>query len=1459
MNNRNKHGRMLLLALLLSLFIGLIFTNYSYQQADAAPLLGDDMEDVSDWTLVNPSNGSMTTYAGASQVLQGSYSMNFRVTDNNNGVNDAVSVYKAYSPNLNLNSHDVMSLWIQTDTLNPYLEVQLTDSDGTVSKIILSMVVRGSNIPAEIKPDKWYQVFWHFKENIGVVSGGDGVMNYAAIQKVTLSSTDGRPAFMKTAQTNFYIDDLNFYADSDLYSSTQIDAMETTSAWLTTALATLASSSAQVKQGSSSIKFTATNNNNGSAEYPSLYRTNVNYNLSGSYELTYWIKPTQNLTFFNVRITDTDSTSEEFTLARMFPAEGGTLLANRWYKGRILFREDPGTITGGNGIMNFDALKEIVFVTRDSELPIGSNTDMYIDDLQAVKYNDRLMLDAIDSTTGWTTTTGSSITLNTFNYRDASKAAVVFTAPNNNDGLENDYFAIKSLSANLSSYDVLSFWILVSKETDKMIFSVVDADGTSNYIRLDSILWGSQLVPGKWVHIEWPFKTVTDEISGSDAVMNYTNITKFQVIVNDNQMVKGISGNSFSFDNLEAMTAREWTRSKEDVPMLAPTAYDYAADRFQIGMYQGSNVQPEKAFQDIVKHGVDFLVTHVGQRNDISTKNAGLARKLGLKVVRSSFPDISLIHSSLDAMASIDSAQTSLYDPNNNTLSYLNSNELEVYWSNSLQSSVAADYTYLAMKTRANDALIGLNRLTNTHHINYLWYDTGEDLPWFMDWSTLGNYGGFKWTDRLKETAQRMGKTNVINTNSWSPSNLLTAMSDRNYQHVGLAPLNLDAIADFKDSLWTNFEGGINGIAFYIYDGSDDNNKWNFVDDDGNPMNDRRWAAVSDMSKQVRATEGKPYVELTYPRSFEVVEKGSVSLSAKAAPSGAAIASVTYEYNDGTNDSWTTIGSNTTSPYTVTWNTSGLDLAKKYTVRARSFDGTNYSSYDTSSFISLVAAGGPVISNAALSSNPTNGATSLVLTSTAADSAQAISQVQYYVDTVQKPGQGAAMSASDGVFNSLSEGVTATITIPALAATVPILIDDMNDISDWSGSATRNLEAGLLRLDVSNNNNGVSNIFTAIKDYGASLQNLSNLDTLTFWLKDDASTLTQLQVKLIDSDGTILQASLPTYYGSSSLPANIWKNIRWSFRENYDSISGGNGVFDYSNVKAIEFDVDDSMLPASGALQKIYIDQIRASAETRWQEETTPIVYVRAKNNAGNWGPTQSIKVNVTKSSAGDTQGPVTVVAGTNPHGITDGLSSFLLTANVDDGIDNHGGSQIIAAEYFTDSTGVNGTGTAMGAIDGSFDAMSESVIASVSAAAWAENSKHTFYIHGKDAAGNWGPFYTETIIKTAAQGPRIQNVGVNPSPTQGSTTVTVRAIADETETGWGNIAAGEYFVDTVGFEGTGTSMAAYDGAFSAKLEQATAQINISGWSNGYHTVYVHAKDSRGKWGALKSVAVLKN
>jgi len=100
-----------------------------------------------------------------------------------------------------------------------------------------------------------------------------------------------------------------------------------------------------------------------------------------------------------------------------------------------------------------------------------------------------------------------------------------------------------------------------------------------------------------------------------------------------------------------------------------------------------------------------------------------------------------------------------------------------------------------------------------------------------------------------------------------------------------------------------------------------------------------------------------------------------------------------------------------------------------------------------------------------------------------------------------------------------------------------------------------------------------------------------------------------------------------------------------------------------------------------------------------------------------------------------DLTGPLTSSVGASPDP-TNGAASVTLTATVDDSAT--GGSSIAAAEYFVDVLGANGTGTAMGAADASFNSVSEAVVASVDVSALSLGS-HNLFVQGQDSAGNWG------------------------------------------------------------------------------------------------------------------------
>ena len=133
-----------------------------------------------------------------------------------------------------------------------------------------------------------------------------------------------------------------------------------------------------------------------------------------------------------------------------------------------------------------------------------------------------------------------------------------------------------------------------------------------------------------------------------------------------------------------------------------------------------------------------------------------------------------------------------------------------------------------------------------------------------------------------------------------------------------------------------------------------------------------------------------------------------------------------------------------------------------------------------------------------------------------------------------------------------------------------------------------------------------------------------------------------------------------------------------------------------------------------------------------------------------------------------------------------------------------------------------------------------------------------TYYyrVSAVDTAGNEGPFSDEASGKTLADktGPNTLNLNINPNPTNEATTVTLTATIDDSTNGNSNIVAAEYFIGEIGGDGSGIPMEASDGIFNSSVEDVAANIDVSGWSAGSYTIYVHGKDAAGNWGSISSV-----
>ena len=157
----------------------------------------------------------------------------------------------------------------------------------------------------------------------------------------------------------------------------------------------------------------------------------------------------------------------------------------------------------------------------------------------------------------------------------------------------------------------------------------------------------------------------------------------------------------------------------------------------------------------------------------------------------------------------------------------------------------------------------------------------------------------------------------------------------------------------------------------------------------------------------------------------------------------------------------------------------------------------------------------------------------------------------------------------------------------------------------------------------------------------------------------------------------------------------------------------------------------------------------------------------------------------------------------------------------------------------------------------GSYDLVSSPTTNSYSDVGLTTSTTYYYIVSAVDVSGNEGEASDEASGTTSADdllGPVTSNVVAEPSPTNGATLVTLTADVSDVTTGNSNIAEAEYFVDSVGADGSGTTMSASDGAFNSPVEGVTASIDISGWLIDKYTLFVHGKDVEGNWGDIKSV-----
>lgn len=204
---------------------------------------------------------------------------------------------------------------------------------------------------------------------------------------------------------------------------------------------------------------------------------------------------------------------------------------------------------------------------------------------------------------------------------------------------------------------------------------------------------------------------------------------------------------------------------------------------------------------------------------------------------------------------------------------------------------------------------------------------------------------------------------------------------------------------------------------------------------------------------------------------------------------------------------------------------------------------------------------------------------------------------------------------------------------------------------------------------------------------------------------------------------------------------------------------------------------------------------------------------------------------------------------------ITPGLANSSTDVTLDATLDetNTGGEDVVAAEYFTNTIGLPGSGIALPVAPG-ISVNVSALIPAATLAGW-EQGDVTFYVRGQDASGDWGPI-SSTVLDLVTGGPAIRGMVVSPSPTNGSRPVMVRATADGTLSGGLNVMAAEYFVDATGANGTGSSMALNMLAPIVEASATIPQPFVDGLTEGEHVIYIHGMDEFNNWGAFSAISL---
>lgn len=298
-----------------------------------------------------------------------------------------------------------------------------------------------------------------------------------------------------------------------------------------------------------------------------------------------------------------------------------------------------------------------------------------------------------------------------------------------------------------------------------------------------------------------------------------------------------------------------------------------------------------------------------------------------------------------------------------------------------------------------------------------------------------------------------------------------------------------------------------------------------------------------------------------------------------------------------------------------------------------------------------------------------------------------------------------------------------------------------------------------------------------------------------------------------------------------------------------DSASGG------SDVQAAEYSIDGGPAVAMTVNTSAPIASVDATIPAAVVDglgEGNRVISIRSQDSQGNWGDPVTVNLSV------DLTAPTTIGVSASPSP-SNGTVPFnastpavrLVATTMSDPVSSSLNSAVSKAEAFIDTVGANGSGIPLTASDGLFNDTSEGGYTDIPLTTVRQlaNGPHTLSVHARDAAGNWGPVGTTTLVVDKLA-PTISGLTALPSPTQGARSVSLTLTATDTLS---SLAGAEWFIGTDPGAGKATAFATGSGTSPAAL---SSTIDTSTMAEGPVTVRVRVKDAAGNWSALSSAAL---